>query len=164
MAEPIHDIIECSLKTEKVPQEWKRANIMPIYKNGNKEEPLDYRPVSLTSIVCKICEKVIKKQWTEYLDKTRNNKVDTLDSEQDGHMSQTYQVSFKGNRYNTRKRWVGEVHIFRLEKKAFDKVPHRRLLWRLEHIGGFKGTIMNWMEDYLKGREMITGVKDEKSE
>ena len=90
--------------------------------------------------------------------------VDTLDSEQDGHVSQTYQVSFKSNRYNTRKKWVGEVHIFRLEKKAFDKVLHRRLLWRLEHIGGFKGTIMNWMEDYLKGREMITGVKDEKSE
>ena len=42
---------------------------MPIYKNGNKEEPLHYRPVSLTSRVCKICEKVIKKQWTEYLER-----------------------------------------------------------------------------------------------
>ena len=41
---------------------------MPIYKNGNKEEPLHYRPVSLTSIVCRICEK-IKKQWTEYLER-----------------------------------------------------------------------------------------------
>ena len=44
-----------------------RADIMPIYKNGNKEEPFNYRPVSLISIVCKICEKVIKKQWTDYL-------------------------------------------------------------------------------------------------
>ena len=41
---------------------------MPIFKNGNKEVPLNYRPVSLTSIVCKICE-VIKKQWTEYLER-----------------------------------------------------------------------------------------------
>ena len=72
MAEPIHDIIECSIKTEKVPKEGKRADIMPIYKNGNKEEPLHYRPVLLTSIVCKLCEKVIKKQWTDYLE-TRNN-------------------------------------------------------------------------------------------
>ena len=39
---------------------------MPNFENGNKEEPLNYRPVSLTSIVCKICEKVIKKQWTDY--------------------------------------------------------------------------------------------------
>ena len=46
-------------------------------------------------------------------------------------------------------------------KKAFD---HRRLLWKLEHIGELKGTLKNWMEDYLKEREMRTVVKDEKSE
>ena len=44
MAEPIHDTIECSLRTEKVPKEWKRAHIMPILKN---EEPLNYRLVFL---------------------------------------------------------------------------------------------------------------------
>ena len=69
MAESIHDIFECSIKTGKVPKKWRRADIMPIYKNGNKEEPLNYRPVSLTSMVCKICEKVIKKQWNEYLER-----------------------------------------------------------------------------------------------
>ena len=68
MAEPIHYIIECSIKTGKVSQEWKRAEIMPIDKNGNKE-PLNYRTVSLNSIVCKICEKIIKKQWTDYLER-----------------------------------------------------------------------------------------------
>ena len=69
MAEPIHDIIECSIKTEKVPKEWKRADIMTIYKNGDKKEPINYRLVSLTSIVCKICKKVIKTQWTDYLER-----------------------------------------------------------------------------------------------
>ena len=49
-------------------------------------------------------------------------------------------------------------------KKAFDNVSHRRLLWKLEHIGGLKGTLKNWMEVYLRGREMRTVVKDEKSE
>ena len=39
---------------------------MPIYK-FNKEQPLISRAVSLTSIVCKMCEKVIKKQWTDYI-------------------------------------------------------------------------------------------------
>ena len=58
---------------------------------------------------------------------------------------------------------MGRLHIFRL-KKAFDKVPHRRFLWKLEHIVGLKGTLKNWMEDYLKEREMRTVVKDEKSE
>ena len=59
-------IIECSLKTEKVFKEWKRVDLMPIIENGNKEKLLNYRPMSLTSILCKICEKVIKKQWTDY--------------------------------------------------------------------------------------------------
>ena len=42
---------------------------MFIYKNGNNKELLNYRPVSLTSIICKICEKVIKRPWTEYLER-----------------------------------------------------------------------------------------------
>ena len=37
MAELIHDIIECSLKTETIPKEWKRFYIMPMYKNGRKK-------------------------------------------------------------------------------------------------------------------------------
>ena len=69
----------------------------------------------------------------------------------------------KSNRYNTRKIWMSGFHTFRL-KKTFDKVPHRRLLWKLEHIGGLKGTLNNWMGDYLKGSEMRTVVKNEESE
>ena len=58
---------------------------------------------------------------------------------------------------------MGEQFAQYLEfKKAFDKVPHR--LWKLENIGGLKGAIKNWIEDYLKGREMRTAVTDEKSE
>ena len=55
------------------------------------------------------------------------------------------------------------MHVFRI-KKAFDKVPHKRLLWKLEHIGGLKETINNWIENYLKAREMTTVVDDEQSE
>ena len=59
------------MKQKKVPNEWKRAEIIPIYKSGNKDEPLNYRPVSLTSIICKVCEKIIKKQRTRYLEKEK---------------------------------------------------------------------------------------------
>ena len=62
------------MKQGKVPNEWKRAEIIPIHKSSNKEEPLNYRPVSLTSIICKVCEKIIKKQWTRYLEKEENNR------------------------------------------------------------------------------------------
>ena len=49
-------------------------------------------------------------------------------------------------------------------KKAFDKVPHKRLLWKLENVGGLKGGLLKWMEDFLSNREMRTVIKDQKSE
>ena len=45
-----------------------RADIVPIYKKVSKMEPLNYRPVSLTSILCKVCEDVIKDKWCKYLE------------------------------------------------------------------------------------------------
>ena len=68
LIDPIYDVINCSLVSGKVPREWKRAEIVPIYKSERKEEPLNYRPISLTSVICKICERIIKKHWTEFLE------------------------------------------------------------------------------------------------
>ncbi len=48
------------IKRRKVPREQKRANIVPTYKGGNEMGPLNYRPVSLISIVSKLCEIIIK--------------------------------------------------------------------------------------------------------
>ena len=45
-------------------------------------------------------------------------------------------------------------------KKAFDTVPHNRLLWKLKYIGGLRGKVLEWMGDYLKDREMRTVVRD----
>ena len=159
IAELIHDIIECSIKTGKIPQDWKRADIMLIYKNGNKEEAFNYRPVSLTSIVCQICEKVIKKQWSEYLE--REGITYRQFGFRTGRSCVTNLWSFYSKVIDIIQERDRSVDCIFLDlKKAFDKVPHMRLLWKLEHIGGLKGTIKNWME----GREMRTVVKDEKSE
>ena len=58
LAEIIH-IIVCSFKEGKVPLAWKKANIVPIFKGGNKEKPMNCRTVSLTSVVAKICERTV---------------------------------------------------------------------------------------------------------
>ena len=73
LIEPIYDIITYSVTTGKVPLQWKGANITPIFKGGGKEEPLNYRLVSLTCAVCKICESIMKKQWVKHLE--RNNMI-----------------------------------------------------------------------------------------
>ena len=53
LVEVVWDIISTSLMKGTVPKEWKRANIVPIYKGGKKTEPLNYRPMSLMSVVGK---------------------------------------------------------------------------------------------------------------
>ena len=68
LVQPIWEVITSSIKEGRVPKEWKRANIVPIYKGGKKTDPLNYRPVSLTSVVNKICEILIKEKWVRYLE------------------------------------------------------------------------------------------------
>ena len=55
-------------------------------------------------------------------------------------------------------RWVDTVYMDM--KKPFDRVPHKRLLWKLEHVEGLKGSVLKWMEDYLHAREMKTVIRD----
>ncbi len=61
LADKIHSLVVTSLSQGRVPKYWKRANITKIYKGGNKENPLNYRPMSLISAVGKVCERTIEK-------------------------------------------------------------------------------------------------------
>ena len=45
-------------------------------------------------------------------------------------------------------------------KKAFERVPHKRLLWKLKHIGGLRGKILEWMQDNFKDKQMRTVIRD----
>ena len=163
LIEPIFEIIRYSLDSGKVPMQWKRAEVVPIYKSGGRDKPLNYRPVSLTSVVCKMCEKVIKKNWLLYLE---NRKIikDTQFGFRKGRSCVTNLLSFYSRVVDTIQERDGWMDCIYLDlKKAFDKVPHERLLWKLEHKGGLKGNILKWMGNYLRGREMRTIVKDTKS-
>ncbi len=48
-------------------------------------------------------------------------------------------------------------------KKAFDKVPHKRMIWKLHHVGGLGGPILDWFVDFLTKREMRTVIRNNKS-
>ena len=60
IALPLSILFSKSLKERKIPDEWRMANVTPIFKKGSKAEPGNYRPVSMTSAVCKLMKKIIK--------------------------------------------------------------------------------------------------------
>lgn len=64
---PLCTIFNQSLNNRKVPKLWKNALISAIFKKGNKSQAKNYRPVSLTSIVCKIMEKIIREHIIEHM-------------------------------------------------------------------------------------------------
>ena len=52
-------LFQASLKQDSVPSSWKKATIVPIFKKGCRSSASNYRPISLTSVLCKLCEHVI---------------------------------------------------------------------------------------------------------
>ena len=68
IAHPLHLIFKRSLNAGLLPDTWKIANVSPIFKKGNKHVRENYRPISLTSIVCRVMERIIKNAIVKHLD------------------------------------------------------------------------------------------------
>ena len=64
---PIAKMFNLSLEEGIVPLEWKEANITPLFKKGLRNKPENYRPVSLTSVLCKLLEILIRDHMVEFL-------------------------------------------------------------------------------------------------
>jgi len=67
LSKPLSDFFNRSLKKGKIPTSWKRAEVRPIFKKGSKISPGNYRPVSLTSVVCKVFESFIREKLFNHL-------------------------------------------------------------------------------------------------
>ena len=152
--EPISEalliIFRKSLDSGEIPSDWKSANITPIYKKGSKLQPSNYRPVSLTSIPCKIFESILRDQLITHL--TDNN---LINSSQHGFMSNKSCVTNLLEFLETVTDYVDKGFnldlIYLYFSKAFDTVPHLRLIEKIKaHSIG--GKILKWIESWLQHR------------
>ena len=64
---PLAKLFNLLLEEGIVPSKWKEANITPLFKKGSRNKPENYRPVSLTSVVCKLLETLIRDHMVEFL-------------------------------------------------------------------------------------------------
>ena len=162
IAKPLGQIFRKSLGTGEVPSDWRRARVIPIFKKGPKGDPGNYRPVSLTSIVCRILEAIIKDELMAHLKKNnllRNSQHGFLK----GRSCTTNLIQFMDR--TTKILDEGKsADIFYLDfAKAFDKVPHERLLVKLKSKG-VGGEMFNWIAAWLKNRTQAVGVNDDESD
>ena len=67
LLKPLTHLFNLSLKTGVIPQDWRDADVVPLFKKGSKRKCENYRPISLTSIVCKLLESIVKDEIVKYL-------------------------------------------------------------------------------------------------
>lgn len=159
---PLAIIFNKSLRDETVPADWKNAHVSPIYKKGARNIAANYRPISLTSIVCKIMESIVKDRILAHLTQEKlfsNHQYGFIP----GRSTTTQLLSY----LNTCIEAIAEGDvvdtIYFDFAKAFDTVPHRRLMKKLKAYG-IGGQILNWIQSFLQGRTQTVKVNGVKSD
>ena len=161
ISDPIALIYKKSLDESELPRQWKDAEITPIYKKEQRNLPKNYRPVSLTSIICKILEKLIVEEIINHI---KTNKLHC--EQQHGFTSNKSTVTNLLETLNviTEAQMHGiPVDILFLDyQKAFDTVPHKRLIKQVESFG-ITGKALEWIKSFLSDRRQRVRVNSSTS-
>ena len=144
MSLPLRIIFQNSISSGNLPEMWRLANVCPIFKKGNANEVVNYRPVSLTFIVCKIMETIIKWELMDYL---LSNKL--ISKQQQGFLSRrttSTQLLESMNDWSTA---VDSGQCINDFKSAFDTVLHIKLLNKLSSYG-LSGNMWLWLSAFCQ--------------
>ena len=155
LADTLSDIFNQSLSTGQVPRDWRDASVAPAFKKGDRYNPVNYRPISLTCISCKVFEHIIVSNIMRYISK-HDILTDIQHGFRENRSCETQLVQFvhdlAENLDRSKSRKVSQTDILIMDfAKAFDKVPHKRLIHKLNHYG-IRGTTLKWIEAWLSNR------------
>ena len=149
------------MNTGEVPKEWGEANVTPIFKKGSKLFAANYRPVSLTSSICKLLESIVRDNIMKYLQLKK-----LVTPSQHGfvpnkscltNLLETLEIITDAiNKGDT-------VDLVLLDfAKAFDKVSHVKLIRKLESYG-INSVLVRWIKSFLANRKQRVVIGDSSS-
>lgn len=145
---PLTIMFKRSLGEGLLPRDWKDAHITPIHRKGKKEMCGNYRPVSLTSIVCKMLQRIIRDHVVKHLKQFLSScKHDFME----GHYCVTQLLDPIDSWSKVLDEGLSLDAVYLDFVKAFDTVPHERLLVKLKGYG-IQGKVLKWIRNFLLGR------------
>ena len=136
LSKPLYMLFKQSLQQGRIPASWKEAYRSPIFKKGSKSTPANYRPVSLMSVLCKLQESLVRHKLMSHM---MNNNF----------LSECQHGFINGRSCSTQLLAVLEIWTKILDvsskhcvdaiyldfAKAFDTIPHNRLMLKLRSYG-----------------------------
>ena len=156
ISEPLCIVFNELLRSNTVPKNWKLAHVIPIFKKGSKGDPGNYRPVSLTCVVGKLFERVLKNAICHHLE-SNNLLSPAQHGFREGRSCTTNLLEFLNNVTSSIDSGAPYDIIYYDFSIAFDKVPRERLLLKLSAYG-IGGEILDWIRNWLTGRYQATSL------
>ena len=150
------------MTTGVIPTIWKEAHVSAVFKKGSRSQPGNYRPISLTCIVCKVMERIITDSILLYL---KSNSLIT--NAQHGFLARRSTCT---QLLDTLNQWTTEVSkrmrvdaVYIDFAKAFDSVSHEKLLVKLRAYG-IDYELLNWLRSFLSGRTQCVYIENDMSD
>lgn len=151
LARPLLTLFRKTLAEGTLPSDWRQAKVTPIFKKGSRRNPSNFRPISLTSQSCKVMERIIQRHLLQHIE--REN---LLTPHQHGF---THGRSCQSNLLEAFEDWTRIIDegqnldiIYLDYRKAFDTVPHIRLLKKLQGYG-VRAKVLKWIREFLTNRQ-----------
>lgn len=154
-------LTNASINQAVVPTKMKKSLLRPVYKKGSHKQIENYRPIAISSSIPKIVEIYVAEKLDSFLE--ANN---IIIKEQYGYRKGKGAIDlledFCDNLNRALDNHMQVVVCFVDFTKAFDSLNHQKLLDVLEDMG-IRGTVNNWIRDYLKNRKYVVKIKEELS-
>ena len=161
LANPFKILFDKTMIEGCIPQDWKKAEVRPIFKKGAKTSPDNYRPVSLTSVVCKLFEKLVRDALYNHMIKNKFLSTDQFGFCPGRSCVTQLLVTINDWMFSLDNKIPVDAAYLDFSK-AFDSVPHQRLLHKL-HAYGVRGKVLDWVKSFLSDRTQYVSINNEQS-